>query len=173
MRRFRKILPVILMIWPYLYFVTLILYDKVGEEAYTSISNVYLVLTLIVYILNIWNAFSYPHEEMGRKLAFYNMVTKLVHIPFYLCVFSLGVLLILAMVVPALLFFSPIVITILAVIDFFLMATSSMYGVSAAFRLSKNGVITKPTAVLYSVLHLVFVVDVISAVFLYRKAKKI
>lgn len=173
MRRFRKILPVILMVWPYLYFVTTVFFDKIGEEVYTPISNIYFALTLVVYILNIWNAFTYPREEMGKELAFYDMVAKLVHIPFYLCVFILGIILVLAMVVPGMVFVSPIVITILAVIDFFLMVTSSMYGINAAFKLSKNGILTTSTAVLYSVLHLIFVADVISAVLLYRKSRKI
>lgn len=173
MKQLRKVLPVSLMIWPYVFFIFTIFCDKIGEAAYSSILEAYIVLTVVVYILNIWNAFTYSQEEdTGHKLAFYDMLIKLVHIPFYFFVFVIGACLILAMVVPALVFVSPIVVTMLACIDFFLMVTSSMYGVSAAVRLSRRGGLSKMSAFVYSLFHFFFVADVISAILLFRKSKR-
>ena len=41
-----------------------------------------LLRTVVIYGFNIWNAWSYPHEEDGRSLAVWDMVIKLSHIPF-------------------------------------------------------------------------------------------
>ena len=116
MKKIRKIFPVLLMIWPYLFILLTILpgeQPKIQEFLLTA----YLPLTVVVYGLNIWNACTYPSEESECKLAFYDMVIKLAHIPFYIGVFVIGICLVFAMVVPALLFISPILILFLAVID--------------------------------------------------------
>ena len=47
------------------------------------------------------------------------MMIKLLHIPFYLCVFALGIVCIVAMVVPAFVLVSPMIIMMLFVIDCF------------------------------------------------------
>ena len=66
----------------------------------------------------------------------------------------------------------PFLILMLAIGDFFLMITSSMYGISAALRLGKTGEISKTASVIYFMLHFFFVADMISAILLYRSAKK-
>ena len=66
----------------------------------------------------------------------------------------------------------PFLILMLAIGDFFLMITSSMYGISAALRLGKTREISKTASVIYFMLHFFFVADVISAILLYRSAKK-
>lgn len=170
MKKIRKIFPVLLVIWPYLFILLTILpgeQPKIQEFLLTA----YLPLTVVVYGLNIWNACTYPSEESECKLAFYDMVIKLAHIPFYIGVFVIGICLVFAMVVPALLFISPILILFLAVIDFFLMLTSSVYGINAAVKLSKKGILSKETTLLFIILHLIFVADVISAVCLCQKSK--
>ena len=170
MKKIRKILPVILMIWPYLIILAVVLPGELG--AVQSFIAAYAAFTLIVYGLNIWNAFTWPYEDPVCRLAFYDMLLKLVHIPFYIGVFMIGLILALAMVVPALLFVSPILISFMAAIDFGLMLTSSMYGISAVIRLLRNDVLSKKSAMLHIVLHLIFVSDVISAVCIYRRSKK-
>lgn len=99
------------------------------------------------------------------------MMIKLVHIPFYLGVFAIGMLSLFVMVVPAFIFISPIIIMFLVVIDFLLMLTSSMYGISTVVRLLKEYDISKRSAVLYILCHMIFVADMISAVCLYRKCR--
>lgn len=162
MNEIRKTAPIILMIWPYLSALALIL------PGYGTVLPLYIIFTVIVLAFNIWNAWTYPNREDTRSLAFWDMTVKLVHIPFYAGVFALGLLLLLAMVVPAFIFVSPILISVLAVTDFFFMLTSSMYGISAAVRFWKEGRISKKTALLHIILHLFFLTDVVSAVCLYR-----
>lgn len=122
--------------------------------------------------MNIWNAFTFPEDDGGHRLAFWDMLLKLVHIPFYAGVFVIGVVLFFAMVVPVLTFISPIIIIILAAIDYFLMLTSSMYGISAAIKAAKKGILSRLSAGLYSIFHCMFVADLVSAVLLHGKIKK-
>jgi hypothetical protein len=55
---------------------------------------------------------------------------------------------------------TPFLILMLAIGDFFLMITSSMYGISAALRLGKTGEISKTASVIYFILHFFFVAEV-------------
>lgn len=123
---------------------------------------------IVVYVLNIVNALTYPKDKVN-DLAFYDMLIKFVHIPFFLLIFGTGLLLLFVMVVPALIFFSPLMIMILAIINYLLMITSSMYGISAVVRLEQSGRLEKGKGLIYLVLHLAFVVDFLSAVSLYRR----
>ncbi len=86
-------------------------------------------------------------------------------------VFVIGIISLFVMAVPVFLFLSPIFMLVLAGVDFFLMLTSSMYGISAVARLLKEDGISKKSAFFYLLCHVVFVADVISAVCLYRKCK--
>lgn len=169
MKKLEKILPYILMAWPYVILIFFVLPDKTGNvHGYFLIA--YTVATFFVYGLNIWNAFAFHGTH--QQLSFYGMVIKLVHIPFYLAGFALGILLLFSMVVPAFLFISPILIAVLGVVEFFLMVASSMYGVSASLRMARTGYLPKKSVVLHIVFHFIFVMDVISAIFLYRASRK-
>ena len=136
---------------------------------FTSVS---MMGTIAVYGLNIVNAFRGFDKEEGEKLAFYDMLIKLIHIPFYILIFVIGMVLNAVMVVPVFVMLAPFLILMLAIGDFFLMLTSSMYGISAALRLGKTGEISKTASVVCFILHFFFVADVISAILLYRSAKK-
>lgn len=169
MRRFEKIFPVILAVWPYLFFLFFIVPDKTGRN-YGLFLVLYSFLTIIIYGFNIYNAFAFQNSE--EKLAFYGMMVKLLQIPFYLAGFAVGVLCLFVMAVPAFLFISPILIFMLALVEFLLMAVSSMYGISAVIRMIKKGKLSKTWAAVYIIAHFIFVADVISAVCLYITVKK-
>ena len=77
--------------------------------------------------------------------------------------FALGVLMTMAMVVPALLFVSPAVNLLLLAVDTALMLTSSAYGIRAAVSGVREGRLSIGRAVLLGALHLFFVFDVIGA----------
>lgn len=158
----RKAAPIVLMGWPYLSVFVLV------SPEYGRILPGYIFLTVVVYGWNVWNAWSYPLKDTRRGPGFWDMAVKLMHIPFYVGVFVIGMLLILAMVVPAFLIVSPILVGVLAAVDVCLMLTSSMYGISVIVRLLREGRIAKGFALLHIILHLFFVADVISAVWLYR-----
>ena len=125
----KKYLPLILMVWPYLFGLYVTLPDGLDGNIYMVLLLAYIILTVLVYVLNIRNAFTYNGNDAALKLAFYNMIIKLIHIPFYLYVFAVGIVCIVAMVVPAFVFISPMIIMMLFFIDWFLMLTSSMYGI--------------------------------------------
>ncbi len=167
----RKCLPFILMVWPYLFALFVVLPDSLNDNIYMLLLFAYVILTLLVYVVNILNAITYKDETATVKLAFYNMIIKLVHIPFYLCVFVIGVVFLAAMVVPALVFVSPLIVLVLFLTDCFLMLTSSVYGISSIIKSSKNNIISKKEAFVFGIFHCMFITDVISAILLYRKIK--
>lgn len=167
----KKILPVLLLIWPYLCVIPFGI-GSCNEDIYGPVMGIYMVLTVAVYLLNIISACTDKSEEAYRRLAFWNMVMKVVHIPFYLTVFVLGVLLLLTIVVPAMVFVTPLMVGILIVVDLMLMITTSLYGVNALLKGCRRGRISKTYTIVHIVLHCFFVADVISAVMIYFKLRK-
>ena len=167
--RWRRLFPVLLMIWPYILW---FLKDLEHETAVSVIVILYLILTAILYVANIFNACTYRGERVVYELALFNMLMKLVHIPFYLFVFLIGVVFLFASVVPALLFVTPMVIFHLFIIDVLLMLTSSMYGINAILRARKTGIVTNKFAVVHCLLHCFFVTDVISSIVVFVKLRK-
>lgn len=168
----KKALPVLLMIWPYLFFCSIFLGAMGLESVMSTFLIAYIVLTIPLYIANIINAFTYQSADAPKELAFYDMLLKLIHIPFYIGVFAVGVMLALAIVVPALIFVSPVIIGMLFLIDALLMVTTSMYGVSAAIKGMGSKQIEPGKAAALAVFHFVFVTDVICAVILNSSLRK-
>lgn len=162
----KKILPILLMIWPYLCFVTSYIENEELSEFYCIL---YLILTVIVYLLNIINAFRFKDYH---QLVFWNMIIKIVHIPFYLLVFAVGLMFVLAAVVPALGTIAPFIIFWLFVVDLFLMITSSMHGINALVKARKEKVITRKYMFVHILFHFLFVADVISSIILYSSLKR-
>lgn len=170
-----RYLPILLMVWPYLGLVLFRMLvsgkSMLGRQESSAFLS-YAALTAVVYVVNVIYAFRYKEEEAEAQLVFWDMAIKLVHIPFYLIMFAVGLVFLLAMVVPALLMISPFILMILFIIDLFLMLTSSSYGISAVIRARQKGRISSGTAACYIVLHLFFVLDMVSAVLIYLKLKK-
>lgn len=71
-----------------------------GDNGLSWFTGLSMIGTIAVYGLNIVNAFRGFDKQEGEKLAFYDMLIKLIHIPFYILVFVLGMLLAAVMVVP-------------------------------------------------------------------------
>lgn len=163
----KKLLPFILMIWPYMVAVL----GKVENENLSSLlSGLYIILTVVIYVLNIINAFTYRNS---RGLALYNVLIKLVHIPFYLIIFVLGLGFLFASVVPAMILVTPFLIVILFIVDVLLLLTTSMYGINAIRRAYMEGQITLTFAIVNGILHLFFVTDIVSAILVACKVKKV
>lgn len=100
----KKVLPVVLLIWPYLFFAGFLIGEE-NENLFSAFFLGYLVMTAVVYLMNIVNAWVYKDEDNCYRLAFFDMLIKLLHIPFYLLVFLIGVLMFMAMVVHGILHF--------------------------------------------------------------------
>lgn len=169
MKPLRKALPIVLMVWPYLLLGVLYLFSLLESDTALLVFYIYCALTAAVYALNIWNACTLREE---KQLARWSMAIKLVHIPFYLLVFCVGVVFAGAMVVPALLFISPFIILLLAAGDWLLLMTGSVYGISAAVQAAARGRIPKADAIVCGVLHCFFVLDVVGAVLLFCRLRK-
>ena len=162
----KNILPILLMVWPYL---PLPICYVPGEELRNQVFVAYLVLTVVVYIANVVNAFKLSD---AKKSALFDMLLKIIHIPFYLVVFVVGVAFLCASVVPALLFVTPFLVFMLVVIDVLLMLTTSMYGINAIGRAFKAKKVTGKFALVNIVLHFFFVTDIISSVVVFCKLRK-
>ena len=130
----RRFLAGLLAVWPYLFGVVALLGE--WEDGVIGYLALYMGLTAAVYILSAVNAWTWPVQGY-RELASWNLATKLIHIPFYVCVFLIGLVMAGAMAVPALLLVSPMVIAMLWVVGILLMVTSSVYG--AAERAHAHG----------------------------------
>ena len=170
-KTFKKILPVLLLIWPYLCVIPFGI-GSANEDFYGPVMGIYMVLTVAVYLLNIISVCMDKDKAAHRRLAFWDMVMKVAHIPFYLAVFVLDVLLFLTIVVPAMVFVTPFMVGILVAVDLMLMITTSLYGVNALLKGCRLGLLSKTYTVVHIVLHCFFVTDVISAVMIYFKLRK-
>ena len=167
----RRLLPILLLIWPYLCLIPFWAGSQ-NENLYELLLSVYMMLTVVVYLLNIISACTDKREEAYRRLAFWDMMMKVAHVPFYLMMFVLGVLLLFTIVVPAMIVVTPLMVGILVVIDLLLMITTSLYGISALFRAWRRGLLSKTYTVVHIVMHCFFVTDVISAVMICFKLRK-
>ncbi|MCH4191606.1 MAG: hypothetical protein LKF52_04790 [Butyrivibrio sp.] len=191
MSKMKKVLPVLLMIWPYLPLILLF------TDSYRILMDVYLGFTGPVYILNIVNVFTCRSADPAKETAHCGMLLKLLQIPFYLLFFIIWIQLFASKVIsmsssaPQFLFDMTSVVDILLMIIAsrygvdveallgmltgiyaLLMITSSMYGVSAAVKGVRSGQISRRKAVLLSVMHFIFALDVIGAVMMHASMKK-
>lgn len=171
---FKKNYPITLAIWPYMYFLLSYVIGK-HKNLYMPFVVIYIILTIAIYLSNIIYACLYKGEDSYYRLAFWNMLIKLIHIPFYLLTFLSAFILLCAVVVPALTFVAPFAAAWILAIDVCLMVTSSVYGVNALVRAGAKRAVSIKYAVINAILHFFFVADVISSIILFinvRKAKK-
>ena len=167
----RKCIPILLAIWPYLVLGILGILPNDENFNYGLAVLLVCVVTAIVYIMNVIHACGGKMQD-AKGLAFVDMVIKLIHIPFYLIVFLIGLVAFVLMVVPVFAFIAPALAIMLAIIDFFLMLTSSSYGISALIRARKSGMISTTFMVVHMIMHLCFVLDIISVIIVFIKLRK-
>ena len=141
----------LMMFWPYSLLPTGFLMAQLTIEAALCCLGVWVLLTLIVCGLTVWHAVT-KRENAPRQ----GRLIKLVHIPFYVMTFLLGMLTIAA----------PVLIIGLFLLDGLLMLTSSSYGIDAALRAWREGELHPLAALLLIAGHCIFVVDVISSLIL-------
>lgn len=166
MKNIIKKLPIwLLIVWPYVFFLGLLLPN-------TSFFGVYCVLTLVLCVGNIVNACSYIGENNAKELSFWGMITKLVHMPFYVAVMLLSVLVIMSVVSGSSVTGIPPIVLILIIFAFFFMITSSLYCAKGAMAGVEQGIMKKETATMLSLCSFMFIGDVICAVMIYSKIKQ-
>lgn len=161
---------IILMIWPYLFFLCFLFPSKAENELKVFLYT-YTVMTAAVYAANILYA-CLSRKHSVENLAFWDLVIKAVHIPFYLIVFAIGIFSMLMMVVPAFSLVSPMIVAMLSIIDYLLLITSSAYGINALWKAKREKTVTQKYAVLHTILHLFFITDIISSKCVYCNIRK-
>ena len=156
-------------VYPYLYFVIVnppegtLLYDVLEWIVHVFNLNLWTFIgfTWLVGLTCALLTFLLRDHWTARELALVNMLIKLIHIPSYVVWFIFGVALVI--------FMGPVWAFIM---DAMTIALSGLVGLIAAFCCKKEGSLTGQQTVLYGILQFIFVVDVISAIVLYCKAKK-
>ena len=130
-----------------------------------------IVMTLAVPAIgaaNVVNAYLDREDGCPRRLAFWDMLLKLCMIPFYIIMAVGGSALMLGLaVVPGLIFALPVAAGMFFAIDFMLLLFTSSYGFAAAARAREQGLIDDGSATALTILHAVFIADVVAAVVLY------
>lgn len=164
----KKIFPLLLIIFPYL-LISPILFsifhssisvewiNKVAAMLFQHMMPWGVVSYLLVLTANLLYVVFAKASPTG--LAFWNMVVKLCHIPFYIFIFIFGIGVMIA-------------IPILWLIDVILMLTSSSFGISALVHAKCEGNISNTFMTVNILCHFLFVADVISAVITWRKLRK-
>lgn len=166
-----KKLPMIaLLIAPYIFILAVVIIC-VKEGGFTAnalgyIGYGYLIMLIVVLMPNMVYAFVLRRNGYGqRELFFWNMILKISHIPIYILVFAVGVFM-------GMMILGMMLIPFLVLFDYSLLLASSMYGISGLFCVSKKGLLSKKHAILCGICQFVFVLDVVSAVYLFGKFRK-
>lgn len=169
MHKNTRCLPIVLALWPYAFF---LLSLSPNQTIYNICLIGYTLLTFVVYAANIIFACFCKNPRRFYHLAFWDMIIKLSHIPFYLFTVGIGLLSLIAFVIPAYIIITPVLIITLFFVDLFLMLTSSAYGINAAIAARRKGLLSRKATFLHCFLHFIFVFDVVSSIILYVKIKK-
>lgn len=74
--------------------------------------------------------------------------------------------------VPELILFAPVMVLLLAAVDYVLLLLTSSYGFASVVRACRQDLITGAAATVLLVLHLLFVTDVVAAIILHSKVCK-
>ena len=165
----KRIFPIILLVWPYLIFPQFLMMLS-GEDAVRSYAIGYEIMTVVICALNIIYAWTYKSQDSYKDLAFWNMLIRLVYIPFYIIIFIIEIVLLSTSIIAG--FGSILAIEIIFLV-ICLLVTSPMYGVSAVIQAKKRGLVPSEYAVLHSILHFIIIASLVSSIVLYAKLGKI
>ena len=99
---------------------------------------------------------------------------KLIYIPFFVLMFFMGLVfgLMTFIPVPFMVLFGPAMVIFVVIIDVIFMLCGSIYGVGAVIRLRSEGVISNAETVFYSIMQVIFCLDVVAAIIMYVKARR-
>lgn len=179
MKKYMKLLPVIL--YPYAYILWIVVYmlgynlaenlDDSGSMSETflvvllAIAALYQILALVMAIYGaVWTA---KNDLTARETAKMNMTVKCVQIPAYIFHFIVGVFS-LALSVWGIGF-----LLFVIVVDLLTIILSGIFAVGCVWKAKKQGVITQGVAILSMIGSFVYCIDVGIAIWLYIRAKKL
>ncbi len=156
----KYILVVFIMLFPYFSLILMfngVVFDNIHECIVIIFALIASIVYLICAIRNKWQA---------KSLALANMIVKLVHIPAYILTFLIGS--------SGLIFIKLIAITLLMFLfDCITISLSGIIALSAGVRARTENKISTVYMVIFCISSFVFCIDVISAVVLYIKLKRL
>lgn len=158
----KNILPLLLIVAPYLYAFQLIYIKKSNADMdlwiYYGMCALVLVPNIIYpFLLKTWG-------ERSRSLFFWDVVIKVCHIPIYVIIFLMGTLFFLSI-------FGMMFIFFLIVFDYLLLLPSTMYGINGLRQARSEGRISWLAFIMHAICHFVFCLDVMSAAVMYFKVR--
>ncbi len=176
-KKMKRIPQILLCLFPYILLVGLwVDISGLAEEAAgDSPIGVYGIILIIIFILNIINAIVMcRRQESLRVIAFWNLIIKLVHIPFYGLIFTVGIISVLLGLIPVpfMIFIGMGIVICLVIVDYIVLLSSTIYGIAAVRTGCKYDILSKKEAIWYFVMHFIFCLDVIAALLIYRKARR-
>lgn len=174
---------IIIMIYPYVYMIALYIAGKATKLSYSlemdlskTISNITLVVYLFLFIIYhalvlgtlIADFISAIKGYLDPKsMAISSLVVKAVQIPAYVFHFGLGILGVITNIITG---FAPLFFALF--IDFVTIAITGAFTTANSIGLCKRNIITKPIAVLASLLSFIYCVDVADVIVLYVLSRK-
>lgn len=126
--------------------------------------SVGLIVFAIAMLFGALYAFFLPRVGCGgNQILFWCMLLKVCNIPVFLFVFiiAVGLFVVIIPVLPFLFLF-----------DYFLLLSTSMYGVSGLLKCKKEGCLSAKAVAVSIVLQFLFCADVLSAIYCYAKSRK-
>ena len=161
----KYILPITAAIWPYLLVCVFLYVRLVQPSADGPVSLVPVIIILCILLLApvlalvclLWGLKA--QESAPALLAKWSLAVKVAHIPFYLLIFFLFMIV-------------PIFAVFLLIFDGMALCVSSGFGIAAVLRARKENRISTGWAIALGIAHCFFVTDVIGAFLLQRKIKQ-
>ena len=166
----KKLPMIVLLVAPYIFvfvaIVICIIEDGFTANALGYIGYEYLIMLMVVLIPNMVYAFVLKRNGYNqRDLFFWNMTLKLSYIPIYILIFMLGAFI-------GMMILGIMAIPFLAVFDYSLLLSSSMYGISGLSYVSNRGSFSKKQVIICGICQFIFVLDVLSAIYLFGKFRR-
>ncbi len=123
-----------------------------------------LIVFAAVMLLGASYAFYLPRTECsGNKILFWCMILKICNIPIFILIFMMA-LLVFAVIIP--------LIPFLFLFDYFLVLSTSMYGMNGLIKCYKENRLSKKAVILNLVLQFIFCADVFSIIYCYFKTRE-
>ena len=176
----KKLLPIFLVAFSYLFlflifFFCYLILGLISDDNYLLLLVIlFLGLITLIFIPNMIYAWLLPKLGYNEeKILFLNMVLKLCFIPFNLIIFLLPIyalFLPIGFLVLIMVLGTPLGI-FLIIFVYLCLITTSMYGIRGLWQAYKKKKITKGFMIVNMVMHLFFILDVISSVIIYTTVK--
>ena len=160
----KPILPVLALLAPYLMIAAFLCVIHFTPELLQIVSPllVYFLILMLGPVLGLTELLVGLCSKAlsPARLAKWDLIVKLAHIPFYCIIFLLAFL---AMPLFAPFFF---------LLDCAVLLVGPGFGIAAILRACRDGQLSIGAALLFGITHLIFVVDVLSAFLLWRRLRK-